>query len=537
MNGKSGSRDDDMDGFERPRRRGHEEDEADTRPRRDHDRPRWGPRESQSDTPWAKRDKYVDSDERDGPAWRRTGRDKDRDFERADPEPEWVDSVETADSKTQHTQADFKEWMEQMKKKGAAETPSHSAQAVPIDSSAKDLTSPAERPPARVFSDSAASVDRFFAKFEEKQTAADTNVAAKPTKSRFASIFGSKEEPKPEAQITPPTTSVSATLTALFTNPSQPAAVELEQPPVAVEKDKKANDEAFAKLIQMLSKNQAGSAPTPSQVPASKTPVNISELAAVRSPESRSVGPAHAQANRTPVTHTPNLSIDRLIESRSPAQKPKSDNSNQHKATSQDLLDLLRRSKLQEEQPPTQYNYPVMQEQRMPHPPPGLGNYPNRDFDRQQPLISTRREAPRSIYDDPVFGGYRGEPVYQQRSPPPDAHMQGGPGGLFAGMNDRAYPPSNRDEHRAPMPGMVNPPPGLQRPPPGLDGNARPPQPPPGSGWPPTQQRAPMPQYGLDTQQPPYPQNRNIYQQSPQGPPQTQQQYPIRGDYGRYMQR
>lgn len=529
-----------MDGFERPRRRGYEDDEAESRHRRDHDRPRWGPRESQSDIPWAKRDKQNDLDDRDGPAWRRGGRD--RDFERADPEPEWVDATETADTKTQHTQADFKEWMEQMKKKekGSAETPSQFMQAAPIEPTIKDTAAPPERPPARILPDSAASVDKFFAKFEEKKTAADTNVNTKPTKSRFASIFGSKEEPKIETQPTPPAPSTAATtLASLFTPPPQPTAVELEQPSAPVEKEKKANDEAFAKLLQMLSKNQAGSAPGPAQVPAAKTPVNISELAAIRSPESRSAAPAHTQANRTPVTHTPNLSIDRLIESRSPAQKPKQDQSAQYKATPQDLLDLLRRSNLQEKQHPPPQSYPVMQEQRMPAPPPGLGNYPNRDFDRQPPLISTRREAPRSIFDDPVFGGYRGDPAYQQRSPPPpDNSGPGGLGGLFAGMNDRGYPPQSRDEHRVSMPGMVNPPPGLQRPP-GLDGSVRaPPQLPPGSGWPPPpQQRAPMPQYGIDTQQPLYPPNRNMYPQSPQVPPQPQQQYPVRGDYNRYMQR
>lgn len=405
--------------------------------------------------------------------------------------------------------------MEKMKNKTS--TDDTSAPSEPVE---KETVTGISKPPQRVISDSSASVDKFFAKFEEKKATGEAQGAARPTKSRFASIFSPKDEPKQEAQISVPA------VTSTPPVPQSGPVTELEQPGPPLDQEKKANDVAFAKLLEMLNKNQTASNPAMSQIKSTRSPVNIAELATTRSPDLGSLAFAQPQSTRTPIsTHTPNLSLDRLIESRSPAHQVNHEQPGQQKATPQDLLDLLRRSNLQDKQPSQQPpGYLPHLEQRMP-PPPGLSAFSRREAETQgPPLISTRRENPRSIFDDPAFTGYRNEQDYQQRSPPllGNSGPQGGLGGLFAAMSNKNYGQVAQPEPRPPPNhGLVNPPPGLQRPP-GLDSSA---MPPPGSGWPSNpQQRQPMHQFNVEAQQSHYNQNRNVYQQ-PQPQPQPQPQH------------
>lgn len=349
-----------------------------------------------------------------------------------------------------------------------------------------------EQPQSRVVSDT--SADKFFARFAER-SASDATPAAKPTKSRFASLFGSKDEPKSDG---PGPAIISSESLPIPVPPS----AELEQPPArAADHEKKAIDQAaFNNVLAMLQRNSI-SPNTTSQ--ATKTPVNIAELATSKTP---TVDPAVAktQISRTPSQpHTPNLSLDRLLESRSPAQ-PNQQARSEQPNSAQQLLNLLQQKPAQPKpssaQPPLQHIFPQYAEHRMPPQiPPGFGPPPSREQERPgPPLISTRREAPRSIFDDPAFAGYQREQEFPQRSPPPGL---GGMAGLFASVNDKSFAQNGQEESR----------PSLHRPPPGFE-NA--PRPPPGSGWPANPPR----QYNGDGAQAPYGQSRTAYPQ-PQSQP------------------
>ena len=388
-----------------------------------------------------------------------------------------------------------------------------SEQAAQPESAQKEAAALIDRPPARVVSDPA-SVDKFFAKFEEqKKTMNDTPGVAKPVKSRFAALFGSKDEP---AQEPHGASKILSPLPASKQPPPPP--VELEQPAVKQPgQDKGVQEAAFANLLVMLGKNQKSSTPAPAELPSTKSPLNIAELSASRSPDPLTARSNEPQTTRTPIlSHTPNLSIDRLVESRSPAHQTHRDSSAQAKATPQDLLDLLRRNTIQDKQAQQTHQHQQLEssymqprEQRVPPPPPGLGGLQMRD--QGPPLISTRRDNPRSIFDDPAFTGYRNQQDYQQRSPPPHEHRSNGNfdgvSGFFAAMNNQNY--RQNEQQRAVSDQPINPPPGLARPPPGFDNRARPQ---PALEYPPQRQ-----QYSPDDSRSAFTgQNRNAYQQPPQ---------------------
>lgn len=484
-NGKHHNRPENENDLDRSRKR-YDEDDGDTRQRRDYDRPRWGARDAQADTPWARRDRRGEN-EQERPAWRRGARDNDR-----IDEPEWADSIEPSDTPKQHTQDDLAQFLAQMKNKDKTATePLASAQPL-------EEKKPQEHPPARVVSDT--STDKFFARFAERSSS-DATTAAKPTKSRFASLFGSKEEPKPDLHGPGPAVASNDT----FPIPLQPSA-ELEQPAQPVDNNKKAIDQAaFNNVLAMLQRNSVS--PNVTSQP-SKTPVNIAELAASKTP-TIDAAIAKTQISRTPSqSHTPTLSIDRLIESRSPAQHNQQGRIDQPKDSAQQLLNLLQRKpaqdKPQQTQAPLQHIFPQYGEYRMPPQiPPGFGPPPNHEQNVQgAPLISTRRDAPRSIFDDPAFAGYQREQEFTQRSPPPGL---GGMAGLFASVNEKSFNQNGQEDAR----------PHLQRPPPGFE-NA--PRPPPGSGWPANPPR----QYNADASQAPYGQSRTAYPQPQPGQPMPQ---------------
>ncbi|KAK5103189.1 hypothetical protein LTS08_003994 [Lithohypha guttulata] len=478
---------------DRPRRR-FDEDEEESRSRRDPDRPRWGGRDTQSDTPWSRREKRGDAEDderKDSPAWRRGPRDRDN--ERTDKDPEWVDPIEASGPSKGHTHEEFMQWMAKMKNKKSEDEP-----ATPAAVTATEVSDTPSQPHPRVVSESSVAADKFFAKFEDKKPSTDMPIfAARPVKSRFASIFGSKDESKPDVSTPDP----AATTPSPVVQALQPP-VELEQPPPNPDNQKKAKEKvAFDNLLAMLKQNQTQIAQGTSAQP-SKSPFSIAELSASMSP-SIEAATSHKLNNKTPVqSHTPNLSLDRLIESRSPAHPTYQNQSVQQKPGAQDLLDLLKRSSFQEQpQPLQQLGYHPYHEQRMPPPPPGLG----------PPLISTRRDVPRPFFEDPTFTAYHNEREYQPRNSPPGNNVPGGLGGLFAAINNKNYAPNAQEEQRS-HPG---PPPGLQRPP----GFENPTRPPPGSGWPTNlPQRQSAHQYNIDIP-PPYEQARSIYSQAPQQQP------------------
>lgn len=489
VNGKLGARADAENGSERPRRR-IDEEENESRTRRDYDRPKWSGRDDRADgekpddptlrstrdasarekynQPWTRKDKVADQEDsrRDSPAWRRGQRE--RDFERQDAEPEWVDSTETPEPARQHTHEDFLRWKESMTGK-----PTSDSKLVPVEEHTEKIVEPTVFAQPRIASD-AMSGDKFFAKFEENKG------SARPTKSRFANIFGPKEPTKTESE-----SPISHLIPV-----AQPA--ELEQPVQHAEPGKKV-DADFAKLLAMLGKNESSQAQSRTRPP--RSPVNIAELASARSPDLPSNNTVPPHSTRTPLTsHTPQLSLDRLIESRSPAHH---EQASQAKPGAQELLELLQRSNLQDRQEPRQPAY-AQQEQRTVPPPPGLSGF--HDHDRPgPPLISTRRETSRSIFDDPAFAGFRNERQQhhqpQQMSSPPEhggglesllAYMQKG----YQGYGEQ------RPQQNPPMPPGLQRPPGLDsRPPAGWSGNPPPP--------PPQAQRQPshhMPSYSLGPQ-------------------------------------
>lgn len=474
LNGKFGARSDaETDSNERPRRRIDEED-SEARPRKDYDRPKWNNRDSQIDSeklddlsirnardassrekysqPWTRKEKPLEQEDnrRESPAWRRGQRE--REFERQDAEPEWVDSLETPEPAKQHTHEDFLRWKESMTGR-----PTGDSRPTPSEEQQEKVVEIITSQP-RIVSDPIASGDKFFAKFEENKG------NARPTKSRFANIFGPKEQAK--AEMEGPTSTLIPV--------AQPA--ELEQPaPPSAEPEKKV-DADFAKLLAMLGKNEGPQAANKSRPP--RSPLNLAELASTRSPD-LPANNALPQSTRTPMaTHSPQLSLDRLIESRSPAHHERAP---QAKSGAQELLELLQRSNLQDRQEQRQPTY-LQQEQRVVPPPPGLSGYHDRD--RSGPaLISTRREASRSIFDDPAFVGYRAEPQQFKPLPTNTQRDHGGLENLFAAMN-KGYAAHGLHEQR-PTPNQQVPPglqrpPGLDsRPPPGWSGNPPPPPPPP----------------------------------------------------------
>ena len=481
-----------------PRRSGgraHDEaenEEAALRQRRD-DRPRWGPRDSQPDGelerstrdgrnkfdhPWARKDKStdLDNDRQANPPWRRGPRDREHDRQEA--EPEWADAEVEIEPSKAHTQADFVAWMQKMKGKDGEDIQPEMVQK----ESLAPVVNRAHRLPA--------ADDKFFAKFEEKKNA--EGAAAKPNKSRFASLFGAKEEPKPMETVH------SAPIAV-------PVTAELEQPLRGQETEKKANDAAFAKLLQMLNKNQAASAaaaaasPNAAPAPIKQFNINdIAELASTRSPEPSTI---LSQSTRTPVAHTPNLSLDRIIESRSPAHRIPSETTGPPPAGAQDLLDLLRRSNLNDKpvQPP-RYDY-SQQDPRM-HPPPGLSrniSHENERLGLGGLPINTRRDNPRGMFEDRPHPNLGNEQDYQRQTQSPD---HGGLGSLFASMNQKSFTENGQQDPAARR--------GLARPP-GLE-SAPAPRPPP--GWPTsaTQQRPPNPAF------PEASQSINLLRQQPINP-------------------
>lgn len=504
-------RGDGENGADRARRR-IDEEESETRPRRDFDRAKWGNRDSQVDgerpddsssraardgtmrekynQPWTRKEKPTEQEDgrRDNPAWRRSQRE--REFEKTDAEPEWVDSTETPEPARQHTHEDFLRWKESMTGKPTSENKA----PVPEGQTEKIVESTGIVQP-RITSDAIVSGDKFFAKFEENKG------SARPTKSRFANIFGPKEPSKADSE------SPVSTLIPV----AQPA--ELEQPVPTAEPDKKV-DADFAKLLAMLGKNESSQAQPRARPP--RSPVNIAELASARSPDLTTNSVAPTQITRTPITtHTPQLSLDRLIESRSPAHYEQAP---QAKPGAQELLELLQRSNLHDRPEPRQPSY-VQQEQRHVAPPPGLSGFHDRDRPGP-PLISTRRETSRSIFDDPAFAGFRAE-THQHPPPPnmpsPPEHDRGLEGLLAFMQQGQQHYGQNVDHQRS----AQNPqmPPGLQRPP-GLD--SRPP-----GGWsgnppppPPQAQRQSshhIPPYSLGPQQNMFGnQTQNAYNQAQQ---------------------
>lgn len=507
LNGKFGARTDtEANDEERPRRRAGDED-SDSRLRREFEEPRWSTRDGQTegektdeisprysrdaqskakfDQPWTRRGDEDAS--RESPAWRRNPRDREN--ERIDTAPEWVDSVEATEPAKAHTHEDFLQWMESMKNKTSGES-----KPLQEETQQKEATVPMTGiQPTRIVSDPTTSVDKFFAKFEEQKSGGDNKGGARPTKSRFASIFGAKEEPKPESEA-PPTSAIS---------PHPP--VELEQPAARTDPDKKANDAAFAKLLEMLNKNNTPT-PQPSQPQSTRSPVNIAEFTSARSPDITSQASTQAQT-RTPLqSHTPSLSLDQLIESRSPADHAQR---GQAKATPQDLLDLLRRTNLEDRQQQHQQSYSHTQEPRMPPPPPGLFGLPVQDQERQgPPLVSTRRENVRSSFEDMMYTGpvYRNEAEYQQPAP---RQQRGGLGELLAAMNNTSYTANPQQEPRsAQAQGPINLPPGLQRPV-GIDNGPRPPP-----GWPTSTKQQPQVPPTSSRPMPGYPPQPSLYTQS-----------------------
>jgi len=511
LNGKIGARD--------------TETNEDDRPKREFERPRWSTKDGQDegernddqfsrhardaqsrakfDQPWIRRGDEDAS--REGPAWRRNPRDKEH--ERIDTAPEWVDSAEIIEPGKAHTHEDFLQWMENMKNRTTGES-KQSQEEVQQNSVAAPLPG---IPGSRIVSDPTASVDKFFAKFEEQKAGDDSKGSAKPTKSRFASIFGAKEEPKPEAE-TPPT---------YMTPPPPPT--ELEQLMAKkTDPNGKSNDAAFAKLLQMLNKNNVPSATQSPQIQATRSPINTAETASSRPFEAAPQVSNQAQT-RTPIqSHTPNLSLDHLIESRSPADYPQR---SQAKATPQDLLDLLRRTNLedrQQQQQQQQQSYNHTQEPRMPPPPPGLFGSLTQDQERQgPPLVSTRRENLRSPFEDMMYAGptYRNEVEYQQPVP---RQQRGSLGELLAAMGSSSYPPISQQEPRSAQAQAPNLPPGLQRPP-GLDSGPRPPP-----GWPTNTKQQPQAPPASSRSIPGYPPQQLYNQTSYSQNQQAQQPQPQR---------
>ncbi|RVX66879.1 hypothetical protein B0A52_09003 [Exophiala mesophila] len=545
----------------------NESEEPEVESRREYDRrPKWGAREradhqdledDQDDSrPLYKRDSHsraklsqswfrkdngeaLEDTRRDNDRpgdWRRD-RTRDRDWDRSnkpEADPEWMDAAEPEEPFQAHTQEDFQRWKERMKAGGAsADKPENTS----LETSKVDL--PEKQPQKIVVPEPDDSMDKFFARFEQKSTEKQPTTTKSAGKTRFASLFSPPVEQNKQVEAAPSPPVVDRPSSAHRTQVSP----------------KDADQAGFARILEMLQTRSSNPTPQNQDQQKPKTPLYARDTQA--RPEGEPQAPSSdllsLLGGRPPSQHPdpssgqPAPSDDRYNDSRSPSEQPTHTRQQSSIHKDEMLLNLLRQASLAHkphpQSPHQQSDYrPAGGMYPMPPPPPPPNTREDSSRPRgapapgQDPIMAQRRETGRSMFDESPMSMYPIEPGPReqlQRRP-----TNGTPRGydddpliaLLRGQsNDSPIPPPPQQGAQRPPP-----PPGFQRPP-GLEQMPRsnpswPPQQPQPQQQPPPLRHPSMPP-GLPNvprgmSGPPYgqpqqiPQQPNMVQQPQRPPPQ-----------------
>lgn len=356
---------------------------SNTNKENEYDEASYNPIRPRTDRSWARKEKSEDMDQesRNKGTWRRN----DREYVRSEQTPVWDDAV-SAPTETARTHEEFLRWKESMKR--------------------QEAEVPAPEPPIEVFPTSQAGsalnppvnddwTDKFFAKLEEKQTIKDN----KSKSSRFASMFGAKEEVvKSEETSKITTVPAAATLLEAFQPQNMTGSADNKRM-------------ALAELMKTLGVTSTSASPAPrtsqTEALASNTEARSRPRPQLQPPDFST--PPFARPHDRPssgTTQDPHASLDRLLASNSPAQLMSDHSTNKSPF---ELLNLLKRTNLEErqqqqEQEERQYAPTV---QKSPQAPPGL--------------VDARREPNQAFLD-----------MFRQQSQPPR--------NMFGGFDDPGNP-------------------------------------------------------------------------------------------------
>jgi hypothetical protein len=293
--------------------------EADAAPRRsnrDRTEPRWGRREET-------RDEGTKAGLQGG--WRERDRDRERDRERdwtrggnrAEEDPEWMDTkVEKKEFKP-HTQEDFQRWKEQMKAKDAPAEDRDEHRPAEVSTAVSATVPPMLTQPLHTPSGAEPTQGILFGNWGRDKAVdlnAAENTSAKPKpdkKSRFMTMFAKPEEPTvPNQNMTP--------------TPASP------QPAMEGNADK----EGFQRILQMLGQVNVGGAPMNQGSP--QGPMNgMGHGGGISLGHHQHTPPPEPQNNRPPRTLEQQSILENILSQRPTA--PESRSSQQSRFTSMSL--------------------------------------------------------------------------------------------------------------------------------------------------------------------------------------------------------
>ncbi|KAJ9602747.1 hypothetical protein H2200_012527 [Cladophialophora chaetospira] len=409
---------------------------------------------------WFRKD-TGDLEDDKAPDWRRD-RGRDRDWDRnakVEAEPEWMDSAEPEEPFQARTQEDFQKWKERMKAGGAA----------PLEKIETAVASPPpeERSSAKrvVSAEPDDSMDKFFAKFENKTTEQKAATLKAHGKSKFASLFSpaSEQNKQVEFSISTPTTT------------DRPSSAQAAGPSTD------ADQAGFARILEMLQTRSNNPTPQTQEVVKPRTPLYARGTEQKSGPEAKSHPDKLATflASGNPPNQQqqleqspPAIQQQRSTDTRSPLEQHT--HTRQQSSINKDevLLNLLRQASLAPKpQPP---------------PPTGSGMFGISPEAGHRPLTSRatmispiqaeqnayRAAARGSMFDESPVSIYQNEPAQREqgaRRPTNGSQPTYSDEPLLALL--RGQPPQQRPT-QPPQQVPQGYPPGLQRPP-GLDQMAR----------------------------------------------------------------
>ncbi|KEF53388.1 uncharacterized protein A1O9_10363 [Exophiala aquamarina CBS 119918] len=425
------------------------------------------------------------------PEWRTRARDRDWDRStKLEADPEWMDSTEPEEPFQAHTQEDFQRWKEKMKAGG---TPQEQPETTITDSPGGIVEEKATQKLPSLEPDD--SMDKFFARYEQKTVSQKPGPSKAGTKTRFASLFSpAAEQGKPFENTAPVAT-------------ERPSSAQM--PGNSMDADQA----GFARILEMLqtrSNNPTPQTQTQTQEqPKPRTPLYARDSQAKMEGEPR----PHSSSNLLSFLGNQNAGyppegmtgpaappLERYPDTKSPVEQPS--HTRQQSSINKDevLLNLLRQANLAPKpQPPPMHQHAELRSAShmygVPDPNPRqalprsqgipLGQAPD-------PGMNQRRDTGRSMFDElpvPMYHNEQGPREHLPRRPTNGSQLSYNEDPLMALLRSQTQGQQRMMQSGQPQ----SVPPGLQRPP-GLDQMPR-----PNPSWPPQQpQSQPQPQ-----QQPP----------------------------------
>jgi len=202
------------------------------------------------------------------PDWRTRARDRDwdRDWDRSikpEADPEWMDSTEPEEPFQAHTQEDFQRWKDKMKAGSAPQEPQEPLEAAISDSPGGIVEEKTSQKAVSQEPDD--SMDKFFARYEQKTVGQKPGPGKAGTKTRFASLFS------PAAEQSKPLETPAPVATERPSSAQMPGSNSMD-----------ADQAGFARILEML--QTRGNNPThqtrPQEQPKPRTPLYASDTQA-----------------------------------------------------------------------------------------------------------------------------------------------------------------------------------------------------------------------------------------------------------------